>query len=87
MPESMLKAQAVQRKMSADAGDVQPLRIAIIGSGISGLAAAYLLSKKHHVCIFESEVSNNIGNVRAILSLSNTAASRLPSCTAALREA
>jgi len=28
-------------------------RIAIIGSGISGLTAAYLLSKKHHVTVFE----------------------------------
>tara|TARA_R110001592_G_scaffold218360_11_gene472379 strand:+ start:2958 stop:4235 length:1278 start_codon:yes stop_codon:yes gene_type:complete len=27
--------------------------IAIIGSGISGLTAAYLLSKKHHVTVFE----------------------------------
>jgi predicted NAD/FAD-binding protein len=27
--------------------------IAIIGSGISGLTAAYLLSKKHHVSVFE----------------------------------
>jgi len=28
-------------------------RFAIIGSGISGLTAAYLLSKKHHVTVFE----------------------------------
>ncbi|MBA6365825.1 FAD-dependent oxidoreductase, partial [Colwellia sp. BRX8-8] len=27
--------------------------IAIIGSGISGLTAAYLLSKKHQVTVFE----------------------------------
>ncbi|MCF2949802.1 FAD-dependent oxidoreductase [Paraglaciecola aquimarina] len=28
-------------------------RIAIVGSGVSGLTAAYLLSKKHHVTVFE----------------------------------
>ncbi len=28
-------------------------KIAIVGSGISGLTAAYLLSKKHHVTVFE----------------------------------
>jgi predicted NAD/FAD-binding protein len=30
------------------------LKIAIVGSGISGLTAAYLLSKKHDVTVFES---------------------------------
>ncbi len=28
-------------------------RIAIIGTGVSGLTAAYLLSKKHQVSVFE----------------------------------
>lgn len=34
-------------------------KIAIIGSGVSGLTAAYLLSKKHHVSVFEK--SDTIG--------------------------
>nr|MBC8213014.1 FAD-dependent oxidoreductase [Gammaproteobacteria bacterium] len=30
-------------------------KIAIVGSGISGLTAAYLLSRSHHVTLFESQ--------------------------------
>ena len=33
----------------------QPLDIAIIGTGISGLSAAWLLSRRHRVTLFESE--------------------------------
>src|SRR5262245_47085902 len=30
-------------------------RIAVVGAGISGLAAAYFLSRRHHVWLFERE--------------------------------
>jgi predicted NAD/FAD-binding protein len=33
----------------------QPLNIAVIGSGISGLGAAWLLSRRHRVTLFEGE--------------------------------
>lgn len=31
----------------------KPLRIAVIGAGVSGITAAYLLQQKHHVTLFE----------------------------------
>ena len=41
--------------MSFDAPQTRPLRIAIIGSGISGLAAAWQLAPHNRITIFESE--------------------------------
>jgi len=39
--------------------DEKKLKIAVLGAGISGLASAYLLSKKHHVDLYEKE--NRLG--------------------------
>jgi len=34
---------------------VRPKKIAVVGSGISGLSAAWLLSKRHHVTLYEED--------------------------------
>ena len=42
-------------------------RIAIIGSGISGLTCAYLLSRKHHITLFEA--NNYLGGHTATVDI------------------
>ncbi|MAM63391.1 FAD-dependent oxidoreductase [Maritimibacter sp. UBA3975] len=41
--------------MSFDAPPIRPQRIAVIGGGVSGLAAAWLLSPQNEVTLYESE--------------------------------
>lgn len=52
--------------MSLDARPIRAQRIAIIGGGISGLAAAYLLSPHHAVTVFEAEQRLG-GHARTVL--------------------
>ncbi len=51
-PRSSKHLSSPGRKGLRSAGG---LNIAVIGSGISGLAAAWLLSKKHRVSLFERD--------------------------------
>ena len=52
--------------MSFDALPIRPQRVAIIGGGISGLAAAYLLSPHHAVTLFEAAPKLG-GHARTVL--------------------
>ena len=56
--------------MSFDAQPSSPQRIAIIGGGISGLAAAYLLATKHLVTLYESAPRLG-GHARTVLAGKN----------------
>jgi len=52
--------------MSFDSLPIRPQRIAVIGGGISGLAAAYLLAPHHAVTLFESAAKLG-GHARTVL--------------------
>ena len=41
--------------MPFETTDAAPRRIAVVGGGISGMGAAYFLSKTHHVTLIEAE--------------------------------
>ena len=56
--------------MSFDAQPIRPQRVAIIGGGISGLAAAYLLSPHHAVTLFEAAPRLG-GHARTVLAGQN----------------
>lgn len=56
--------------MSFDALPIRPQRVAIIGGGISGLAAAYLLSPHHAVTLFEAAPKLG-GHARTVLAGQN----------------
>ena len=46
----------------------KPLKIAVVGSGVAGLTAAYLLNKKHDVTLIEKE--DRVGGHTRTLTLS-----------------
>ena len=45
--------------MLVETGTAAPIKIAVIGAGISGMGAAHALAKDHRVVLFETE--NRLG--------------------------
>ena len=52
--------------MAFDKPTAAPRRIAVVGGGISGMAAAHLLAQEHHVTLFEAEPRLG-GHARTVL--------------------
>ena len=46
---------------------MKKIRIAVVGSGISGLSAAWLLSRRHDVTLFEAD--HRLAHAGAVLGL------------------
>jgi uncharacterized protein len=55
---------------------LRPLRIAVIGSGISGLSAAWLLSQQHDVTVFEAD--NRLGGHSHTVDVPLASGAKLP---------
>lgn len=56
--------------LTACAPKSDPLRIAVIGGGISGMGAAYMLGRDHHVTLFEAEARLG-GHARTVMAGKN----------------
>jgi len=61
----------VQEQESAVPASSSRLNVAVVGSGISGLTAAYYLSRKHQVTVFES--ADKIGGHTATIEVEHRA--------------